>query len=148
MALAAAVLSLSGCGGSGAPSLSAFKSGFQTDRTRFRQLGVDLGKTITAAGSKTNAQLATELSGLSSRATAQATELSKLNPPAKYQPDMSRLVAGFKTVAADLRRISDAAAHGDAQTASAATRSLIADAQTVKAADLAVSDSLSGPGGH
>ncbi len=137
--LSAAALATAGCGGSDAPSLSDFKSGFQTDRAQFRRLGVDLEKTIAGARTKSNAQLAAELSTLSSRAGAQAAQLNKLNPPAGYKPSVSKLAAGFRAMAADLTRISDAATRGDAQTASAATRSLIADAQTVKAADLAVS---------
>jgi hypothetical protein len=137
--LSAAALAAAGCGGSGAPSSSDFKSGFRADRAQFRRLGVDLEKTIAGARTKTNAQLAAELSTLSIRAGAQAAQLSKLNPPARYEPYVSKLAAGFRAMAADLMRISDAATRGDAQTARAATRSLIADAQTVKAADLAVS---------
>jgi hypothetical protein len=137
--LSAAALATAGCGGSDAPSLSDFKSGFQADRAQFHRLGIDLEKTIADARTKTNVQLAAELSTLSGRAAAQAAQLDKLHPPAGYQPSVSKLAAGFRAMATDLRRISDAATRGDARTARAATRSLIADAQTVKAADLAVS---------
>ena len=148
MILSATALATAGCGGSSAPSPPAFKSGFQADRAQFRRLGVDLERTIAGARTKTNAQLAAELSALSSRAGAQAAHLSKLDPPARYRPYLAKLVAGFGAMAADLTRISDAARRADVQTASAATRSLIADARNVKAADLAVADSLSGSGAH
>jgi hypothetical protein len=137
--LSVAALATAGCGGSTTPSRSSFRSGYQADRAQFRRLGGDLEKTIAGARTKTNAQLAAELSALSSRARAQAAQLDKLNPPARYKPYVSKLAGGFSAMAADLTRISGAATRGDARTASAATRSLIADARTVKAADLAVS---------
>src|ERR1700722_3570002 len=103
---ALAALMLAGCGSSGnsssstssaagstsasststsAPSASTFKSGFSTDRVKFRKLGLDLQKEITTAQTKTDAQLATEIGALAVRAKQQAALLSQLSPPAKYQ---------------------------------------------------------------
>ena len=142
--LCAGAVAIAGCGGSSQPSVTAFRSGFETDRAQFHRLSLDLESAIAGAHTKTNAQLAAELSALSGRSAMQATRLSKLHPPAKYKPDLEKLVAGFRAVAADLTRISQAATSGDAKTASAATRSLIAHAKTVRAADLGVSNSLGG----
>lgn len=144
--VAVLAIGLVGCGGGGGASTSAFKAGFKADRTQFRQLGTDLGKAITNAGSKTNAQLATELSSLSTRVNQQASKLAKLNPPSKYKPTLDKLVAGLKSVSADLKRISAAAAGNEVQAARSATRSLISHAAQVKATDVALSDGLGLPG--
>lgn len=145
----ALALVLAGCGGSSnnAPSLSAFKTGFQSNKTSFRQLGIDLQKAITGAQSKTDAQLATELGALATRASSQAGSLAKLNPPAKYKTYLNSLAAGFRSVAADLRKIATAADKHDATTARAATVSLLSDAAKVKTADDAISKGLGIPTG-
>lgn len=85
----ALALALTGCGGSSAPSLSKFKSDFKSDKATFRQLGLDLQKAITGAQAKTDAQLATEISSLATRASAEASSIAKLNPPAKYKPTLT-----------------------------------------------------------
>ncbi|MGH2866954.1 MAG: hypothetical protein ACRDNK_05215, partial [Solirubrobacteraceae bacterium] len=121
------VLALTGCGGT-APSLSKFKSDFTSDKASFRQLGLDLQKAITGAQAKTDAQLATEISSLSVRASAEASSIAKLNPPAKYKADTQKLSAGFRAVATDLRSISTAAVKHDAAKAKQATKSLLAEA--------------------
>jgi hypothetical protein len=143
-ALAAALtaIAIAGCGSS-APSLSAFKSGFETDRAQFRQLGQDLQTTVGEAQHKTNAQLAAELEPLAARARQQGARLAKLKPPPSYKANLDQLAAGFDAVATDLHRIATAAVSNDAQAASTATRELIADATRVKAADLAIADALS-----
>jgi hypothetical protein len=135
-------LAVAGCGGSSAPSLSAFKAGFKTDKATFRQLGLDLQKAITGAQAKTDAQLATEISGLASRASAQASAIAKLNPPAKYKADAHQLAAGFRAVSADLSAIAHAAVKHDAATAKSATVTLLHDAAKVKTSDDAITKGL------
>ena len=140
-AVTLAALALAGCGSSG-PSLSAFKSGFAKDRTQFRQLGTDLATEITHASTKTDAQLATELGSLSSRARQQASQLSQLNPPSEYKHQLDSLVSAFHTVAADLQQISTAATKNDATTAKAYTVKLLGAAAKVKVGDTALSSAL------
>ena len=134
--LAAAVLA--GCGGGG-PSLAAFKTAFKADKARFHQLSLDLQQAIATAGSKSNAELASELSALSARADKQASQLASLNPPAKYKGELDKLVAGFRGIGTDLTQISVAAVKRDAQQAGTATRKLVVDASKVRAADDALS---------
>ena len=134
-------IAIAGCGSS-APSLSAFKSGFETDRAQFRQLGEALQATVGGAQNKTNTQLADELEPLATRARQQSAQLAKLKPPASYRANLHKLVTGFDAIADDLRRIASAAISNDAQAASAATRALVADATKVKAADLAIAGAL------
>jgi hypothetical protein len=129
--LAAGVLAA--CGGG--PSLATFKSAFKADKARFHQLSLDLQQAIGTAGSKSNAQLASELSALSARADKQASELASLNPPAKYKAELDKLVAGFRGIATDLKQISGAAVKRNAQQATTATRQLVVDATKVRAAD-------------
>ena len=129
--VAAAVLT--GCGGG--PSLAAFKTAFKADKARFHQFSLDLQQAIGTAGSKSNAQLASELGALSARADKQASQLASLNPPAKYKGELDKLVAGFRGIATDLKQISGAAVKRDAQQAGTATRQLVVDATKVRAAD-------------
>ncbi|MGO9821728.1 MAG: hypothetical protein ACLPTJ_13895 [Solirubrobacteraceae bacterium] len=138
---ALSALAITACGSS-APSLTVFKSGFETDRAQFRKLGQDLEATVGGAKDKTDAQLAAELQPLAARAREQGAQLAKLKPPASYKSNLDKLVTGFDAVAVDLRRIAAAAIKNDAQAAGAATRSLVADATKVKTADLAIADSL------
>jgi hypothetical protein len=128
-----AVAVLAGCGGG--PSLAAFKSAFKAEKVRFHQLSLDLQQAIGNAGSKSDAQLAIELSALSARADKQASQLASLNPPGKDKDDLDKLVAGFRAVATDLEQISGAAVKRNAQQASTATRALVVDATKVRAAD-------------
>jgi hypothetical protein len=138
---------LAGCGGSNTPSLSTFKTGFATNKKSFRSLGIDLQKAIATAQNKTDTQLATEIGLLAARAKQQATSLSKLNPPSRYQADLKKLKSGFNAVATDLRQIATAATKHNAATARAATLALIHDAATVKAGDTAISAGLHLPAG-
>jgi hypothetical protein len=143
-AVVIAALALAGCGSSSPaqPSLSAFKSGFQAEKAAFRQLGLDLQKTITGAKAKTDAQLATEIRVLSGRASQQASQLAKLKPPAKFKTSLTRLVAGFRAVSTDLTSIATAAVKHNGTAAKSATETLLADAAKVKTADDAITTGL------
>ena len=132
---------LGGCGSSG-PSTSEFRSGFQADRTQFRQLGVALQRTVSSARRKTNAQLAAEFTKLSKRASRQVERLAELDAPSQYKSALDKLLTGFRAVTADLKQIATAAAGNDPQAATVATRSLLSSAAQVKAADTALSDAL------
>jgi hypothetical protein len=146
IALLALGLAPAGCGSS-APSLKAFKSGFTTNKASFRLLGLDLQRAIGTAQTKTNAQLATELSALAKRADAQASALAKLNPPSRYQSDLRKLESAFRAVGADLSRMTTAATQRDAAGARAGTEALLQDAAKVKTSDDAISSGLHLPAG-
>ena len=133
---------LAGCGGANKPSLAAFKSGFAANKQSFHSLGLDLQQAIATAQSKTDSQLATEIGALATRAKAQATALSKLNPPSRFRADLHTLESGFNAVAGDLRQIATAATKHDATTARSATEALIQDASKVKTGDTAISAGL------
>jgi hypothetical protein len=140
-------IGLSGCGGSSAPSLKAFKSGFAANKQSCHSLGIDLQQSIATAQNKTDTQLASEISALATRAKQQGASLGKLNAPGRYKSDLSKLSAGFNAVAADLHQIAAAATKHDAATARAATLALIHDAATVKSGDAAISAGLRLPAG-
>jgi hypothetical protein len=129
----------------GTGSTGSFKSGFAADKVQFAALGANLQKALTQAGSKTDAQLATELSKLSDQAKAQAQKLSQLSPPAKYKTTLANLVNSLNSVAADLKTISVAATKHDATAAKSATQKLVADATKVKAADTQITNGLGLP---
>jgi hypothetical protein len=135
-------LTLSACGGSTGPSLSAFKTGFENNKASFRTLGLDLQHAITGAKGKTDAELASEFGGLATRAKQQAASLAKLKPTAKYKTDLSNLVSAFDAVGTDLDNISQAATRHSSTGAQAATVTLITDAAKVKAADGAITAGL------
>lgn len=135
---------VAGCGASGMsqPNLTTFAADFSKDRVQFRALGKELANALGGAQSRTEAQLAAELALLGKRAHTQAAKLKQLDPPAAYKAIVDKLTAGLSAVAIDLHRISRAAIRNDAQTASTATRRLIAESARVKAADVAISDAL------
>jgi hypothetical protein len=135
-------IALTACGGSAAPSLSAFKAGFAGQRKTFRTLGVDLQQAIATAQNKTDAQLAKEIAALAVRAKNKASSLATLNPPSRYKTALHTLEVGFNAIAADLRQITAAATKHDAATARSATLALIKDASTVKAGDTAITSGL------
>lgn len=141
----ALAIALAGCGGSSGPSLSSFKSGFSKDKTQFKQLGTDLRTSLTQAGSKTDAQLATELSALADRAKTQATQLSKLNPTSKYKSELNTLVSSMNAVGANLKQIATAATKHDAKTARALTATLVQDAAKVQSSEEAITKGLGLP---
>jgi hypothetical protein len=128
-----------------AASPAAFKAAFLADRTQFRELGTSLQKALTQAGNKTDAQLATQLSALSSKAKAQAAKLSQLNPPAKYKPTLDKLVTALNNVATRLDKIATDANNHSAGAAKSDTIKLIQEAGNVKAADTQLSTSLGLP---
>ena len=131
---------VAGCGSSGMSqsNLTTFAADFSKDRVQFRALGKELANALGGAQSRTDAQLATKLARLGKRAHAQAAKLAQLDPPAAYKAIVDKLTAGLSAVAVDLHRISRAAIRNDAQTASTATRRLIAESARVKAADVAI----------
>jgi hypothetical protein len=143
--LLALALALAGCGGSsggGGPSLSKFKSGFAADKIQFRKLGLDLQGAITGAGSKTDAELASELGTLSGRARQQAGQLAELAPPANYRTGLNRLVSDFHSISSDLGTMSVAASKHEVAAAKAATKTLLRDAVKLKSSDAALTSAL------
>jgi hypothetical protein len=150
MVAAIAAAALAGCGGSSSnsssgPSLSAFKSGFQAQKASFTALGNDLTTTITSASSTTPSKIASEFNALASRTTHASAALRTLKPPAKYQPDVNRLAAGFDSIAADMTAVSTAAQNNDATAARTAAAKLVTDSATVHNADLKLSRELGLP---
>jgi hypothetical protein len=144
----AASVAVAGCGSSKSSSSASkvdFKTGFATSQTEFRELGTDIAKDITGAGSKTDAQLAKEFDGLATRAGQQASQLAALDAPATYGKRVTRLVAGFHAIKGDLSKISTAATDHDASGAEGATRALLTDAATIKTADTSLSKDLGLP---
>jgi hypothetical protein len=143
----AVAIALAGCGGSSGPSLSTFKSDYAAQKKSFDALGHDLQAAITQASGKTDAQLATQFSGLATRAKQEATSLSKLKPTNKYKADLQGVVNGFDAVSSDLSSISTAATQHNATQAKSATEKLIQDAAKVKSSDTAITSGLHLPAG-
>lgn len=130
---------------SAAGGAGAFKAAFVADRAQFRALGNSLGKSLKQAGSKTDAQLATEFQNLASRAKAQANKLSQLSPPANLKPAVDKLVTGLNDVAGKLQKIATDATNHDAASAKADTIKMVEQSAQVKAADLQISNALNLP---
>jgi hypothetical protein len=138
-------ISLAGCGGSSGPSLSAFKSGFAKDKTQLRQLGADLQGALTNARTQTDAQVATELAALSTRAAQQASQLAKLSPPPKFKTDLKTLSASLSAVGSDLSQIAAAATKHDASAARTLTTTMIRHAAGVQLSETALTKGLGLP---
>jgi hypothetical protein len=138
----AVAAALAGCGGAGGPSLSAFKTGFDDARVSATQFGADLGQAIQTAPQRTNSELATEFQQLSTRATREAAQLRRLDPPAKYRTQLSQVIAGFGTVTSDLHAISLAASAGDVTSARNSTAKLVDDVTHTRTLDRALTAKL------
>ena len=141
----AASIAVAGCGsGKSSSSISRvdFKTGFAANHKEFSALATAIAKDLTGAGSKTDAQLATEFDGLASRADQQASQLADLTAPSKYAKRVGTLVIGFHALKADLSTISTAATKHNAQSAETATRTLLTDAAKIKTADISLSKDL------
>ena len=138
----AATTSSAATGGAG-----AFKAAFVADRAQFRALGTSLAKSLNQAGSKTDAQLATEFQNLATRAKAQAGKLSQLTPPANLTPAVDKLVNGLNTVADKLQKIATDATNHNATSAKSDTIKLVEQSAQVKAADVQISNALNLPAG-
>lgn len=115
------------------------------DRAQFRTLGSTLGKSLNQAGSKTDAQLATEFQDLATRAKAQAAKLSQLTPPPKLKPAFDKLVKGLNDVGGKLQKIATDATNHNAASAKSDTIKLVQQAAQVKAADVQISNGLNLP---
>lgn len=134
-------VAVAGCGsGKSSSSISRvdFKTGFAANHKEFTALATAIAKDLTGAGSKTDAQLATEFDGLASRADQQASQLAGLTPPSKYAKRMGTLVTGFHALKADLSTISTAATKHSTASAETATRTLLTDAAKIKTADISL----------
>jgi hypothetical protein len=144
-----ASVAIAGCGGSASKSTTTshvnFKAGFSGTQQAFRKLGTDIAQDITGAGNKTDAELAKEFRGLATRAGQEATQLAALPPPATYKTQMASLVSGFRSLKADLSKISSAASKHNATSAAKATRAMLTDAAKIKTADTALSKALGLP---
>ena len=104
------------------------QSATRAPKAQFRQLGADLQTALTQARTKTDAELATELTGLSSRAKQEAAQLAKLDPTPKFKTELKTLSTSLSAVGDDLSQIAAAATKHDAKTAKALTTTLIKDA--------------------
>jgi hypothetical protein len=152
---AVAALTIAGCGGSSSnssssssssgPSLSAFKTGFQSQKATFSKIGTDLQQAITGASTSSNKSISSVFSALAARTTAAAAALRTLKPPAKYTAQVSSLASGFDTVASDLTAVANAAANSDASAAKTAATKLVTDSAAVHSADLALTHALGLP---
>jgi hypothetical protein len=138
-------VALAGCGGSSGPSLSTFKSDYSAQKAQFTTLGKDLASAITSAPKETNSTLATEFQALSTRASAQAANLRKLNVPSKYKAEVSSLATSFDTIGSDLHAVAAAAASGNADAAKSAAEKLVEDAAALKTTDKTLTQQLGLP---
>ena len=129
-------------GGATGPSLSAFKAGYNAARVSATQFGADLGRAIQTAPQRTNSELATEFQQLSTRATREATQLRRLDPPAKYRTQLGQVIAGFGTVRSDLHAISVAASAGDVTSARNGAVKLVNDVAHTRTLDRALTAKL------
>lgn len=136
---------ITACGG-GSSSPSAFKHDFAADQPGFRRLITDSGHAIQHAGSKSDAQLASQFAALSRRAQAAGSELRRLTAPPQDARQLARLRDQFDAVTRDLRRMSATAAAHDTAGARAATNAFLQDAAELKAEDRQLLNRLGLPG--
>jgi hypothetical protein len=124
--VAAALALLAGCGQS---KEDKFKADFKPLNDELLKLGKDVGRGVTTATGKTDAQLAGEFGGFARRTGDLRGRIDDLDPPDKLRADHRRLVAALGSLQTDLSGIQAAATRHNARAAGLATRALISDSE-------------------
>jgi hypothetical protein len=122
-----------------APSPAAkpppLKQAFAPLNLQIKNIGVDIGKALKAAGNETDLQLAKQFAGLADRAAAATTKVGKLKGAKGTNLNTQRqLQLALAQGAIDLANISTAASAHSASKAKAATLALIKDSAPITAA--------------
>ena len=124
LVVAASLALLAGCGES---KEDKFKADFKPLNDQLLKLGQDVGRGVTTATGKTDAQLAAEFGGFARRTGSLRGRIDDLDPPDKLRADHGRLVGALGLLQRDLSGIQSAATHHNPRAAGLATRALIRD---------------------
>jgi hypothetical protein len=131
--LAAIALALGalGCGGD---DDTGFRDDYLAESGEIGAIGIDIGRTLNAAGRQSNAGLARQLTDLARRAQGSVRDLEALDPPEDLTDEHHALVGALERGTGDLRAIASAARSGDRGKARAATRKLAMDSVGIRTA--------------
>ncbi len=131
-ALVAAALLAAGCGSSGPSTKDTYTAAFTRINQELIGAGVDVGKAVTTASTKTNARIGVDFARLSDRAATLAGQLVKLVPPKEVAADHALLVSGLRKEAGSLNRIAEAAVNGDVAGATSASKEAVSGAAGIR----------------
>ncbi len=132
IAVLAAVLALSACGGDSAPTNAEYQKEFQPINEQIKTIGQQVGDTIANAKGKTDLELERAFDGLAEQTQAAASSLQKTKPPADVKPDVDALITALNQGARDLNSIASAAKANNAAAAKAGTVKLLADSDEIR----------------
>ena len=153
LAAAASAALIAGCGGDDDKSddgaktatvdaVAAYQTSAKAATDETTKIGNEIGTSIEAADTQTDAQLAATFTDLASRARAVVADLNALEPPADDKAKVNALVSALGTGAQDLDAIAAAARSNDASSARSATVTLVRDSPAIKAAKEALEAEL------
>lgn len=129
---------LAGCGGDGgddgASKTEEFDEAFKPINSEFLDAGQETQTAIQTADGKTNQALATQFAALSQRVASLRGRLVALDAPEEYAADVDRLAKSMQVIVDDLRKISEAATAGEAQTAKEQVQALLRHSVEVRTA--------------
>jgi hypothetical protein len=145
LAAAACAALAAGCGGDDDKSgdaaktttvdaVAVYRTSAKAATAETTKIGDEIGTSIQAADTQTDAQLAATFTDLASRARAVVADLNALAPPADDKAKVNALVSALGTGAQDLDAIATAARANDASSARSATVTLVRDSPSIKAA--------------
>ena len=147
-ALAAAVL-IAGCGASikhvktvTTPSGSTARAAYAPVQTQIESLGTDIGSAVDGAPKQTDAALATQFTGLATRARTEIAAIDGLGVPTQAPAARTALRDALEKGTGDLQDIATASRAHDATAARTAAGKLVADSEVIRTARAAFEQSL------
>jgi hypothetical protein len=132
----AATLTLAACGsnsGGKADPAKTFKTSYRAESVKLKAIGDELGTSIGAASSMTDAQVAQTFGGLAKRAHMAADSLKNLVPTDAAKPALTTLENAVEKAAGDLDTITAAARTQNPDAAKTAAAALVADSEPIAA---------------
>lgn len=131
VAVAAAALALSACGGEDDQD---FIDASKKTTTEISAIGQDIGTTVSGAAQETDADLQKEFTELADRAGKAVEDLGALDPPNDdIQTTVDELSSALSKGQKDLENIATAAGASDADGARTATQALVKDSPAISA---------------
>ena len=129
-----ALFAVTACGGGGGASTEDFAKEFKPINTGLQTLGDEIGKTLTSASSRSDAQIASAFSGYAAQLQTLQTKLDDTTPPDDLKRDVDTLSMAMAQTAKDMLAISKAAKEGDPTKVREATVAFLSDSKALRTA--------------
>lgn len=133
VALVGGALAIAGCGDSDSgPSADDASADYNSIDRSIQSFGTQLAQALSAASTKTDAQLGDQFDGLSDKSNRLLTEVKNLEVPEDLKSDKDALVSAFDDGVQDIEDIAAAVSSSDADAARTAATKLIRDSEAIR----------------